>query len=226
MHDFTNNFRAISISYASTDTDLVICDAQRKVFEYFSKYLLSGACFKKDTMRWLLCKYWGYSNTEIQKIYEEKYHRRMSLSSIAATKTAVNDTLKNLFGEDFFDFFCEYDTEEEAYEASRKAVARINAVKSINKKSADLFIEEVVETYYDNNVSAVKVYSIEELKNEIELLAYLSKSYIKSKLDSADIKKINYLLFMIDSFPTKNEKINKEKLEILEAIENKKSMIE
>lgn len=61
--------------YASTDTDLMIYDVQRRVFEYFSKYLLAGACFKKDTMRWLLCKYWGYSNAEIQKIYDEKYHR-------------------------------------------------------------------------------------------------------------------------------------------------------
>lgn len=225
MHDFANNFRAISISYASTDTDIMIYDTQRRVFEYFSKYLFSGACFKKDTMRWLLCKYWGYSNSEIQKIFEEKYNRRMSLSSIAATKTAVNDTLRDLFGEDFFDYFCEYATEKEAYEAARKAVARINAVKSINKKSDDLFVEDVTEPYYDSNVGAVKVYSIEELETEIELLACLSKTHIKAKLDSVDMKKINYLLFMIDSFTTKNEKVNKEKLEILEAIENRKSMI-
>lgn len=62
MHDFECNFNAISIAYGKSEPDITIYESQRKVFSMLCNFIFTGALFKKDSLRWLICKLIGYSN--------------------------------------------------------------------------------------------------------------------------------------------------------------------
>lgn len=215
MNDFVNNLRAVSISYSSRIEEVDYTLLQRQAYNVFFEFLCRGAMYKKDSLKWFLCKYWLYSNCELQELYLKKYGKMVSANTLNVTRYNLCKSLEKNLGDNFFETFCEQDNPEIADKLAQELIIQIKTLELHDKKFVSLFTDEIL------NIDAEltnETYSIEDLKTELDVLRDYTKVVIEEKVSKLDKGKLAYIRMILNEDTFTEGELNIEKMKLLKVL--------
>lgn len=215
MNDFISNVRAVSISYSDNSGDMNYTSLQRQAYDIFFDFLSRGAIYKRNSIRWFLCKYWLYSNAELQELYFKKYHKNINANTLNVTRHGLCKSLDKILGDDFFDTFCEYEDQSVADEMAKKLIKHIKTLELHDEKFASLFIDAVL--CVDTDVADAE-FSIDELKEELAVLREYTNKIIGRKLSKINKSKLSYIRRVLNTETIIDGEINTEKMNLLKVL--------
>lgn len=215
MNDFINNVRAVAISYGDKSRETNFTLLQRRAYDVFFNFLNSGAIYKKNSIKWFLCKYWLYSNAELQELYFKKYHKRINANTLNVTRHGLCKSLDKVLGDSFFDTFCEYEDSSIADEMAKQLIKHIKTLELHDEKFASLFIDAVLCVDVDVSDEA---YEVDELKGELNILREYTNMVLEGKLSRIDKSKLAYIRKILNSETIIDGVINEEKMDMLKTL--------
>lgn len=215
MNDFIANARAVSISYSDTTREMNFTLLQRRAWDTFFKFVTNGAVYKKNSIKWFLCKYWLYSNSELKELYQKKYGKSITNNTLNVSRYNLCRSLEKLMGYDFFETFCEQDDEVVADNMAKKLIKHIKTLELHDEKYASLFIDALI--CVDTDITD-KDYRIDELKGELAMLREYTHIILDAKLSNINKSKLAYIRRVLNDETIVNDEINTEKLSLLQAL--------